>query len=176
MALKRINKVCPPPLKNAPTTPYRGSLRPADTICRPLDAYTSTRNCSIHFFLFQQRFGRPTARKHPSPISSQSQNLVLILLFSAGRFTVRRRRVLPLYHLPYRLPLQTPQSSFHHQDLSPQHQRQRIHLSRYPERSVVTSVDHLERYCFHLFISILTPCLTSWLSPCCVSYFSKPFS
>lgn len=53
-----------------------------------------------------------------------------------------------------RLPIQTPQGLIHNQDLPPKHQRQRIHLSRYPEGPMVSCIDYIERCVFeatHIF-------------------------
>jgi hypothetical protein len=66
--------------------------------------------------------------------------------FRLGRFTVCGWRFLPFDHLPYGLPLQATESQLHDEDLPPQHQRQRVHLSGYPQGPMVASADHIERW------------------------------
>ena len=64
--------------------------------------------------------------------------------FCVGRLTLRWRRVLPLDHFPHRLPLQAAQGQLHDEDLPPEHQRERLDLSRHFERPVVASAHDLE--------------------------------
>lgn len=61
------------------------------------------------------------------------------------RLSLRRRSLLPLHQLPYRLPLQATQSQLHDQDLPPEHQLEREHLPGHLEGPVVTGTDHIER-------------------------------
>ena len=62
-----------------------------------------------------------------------------------GGLTLRGRRVLPLHHLPDRLPVQAPQGLVHDQDLPPEHQRERVNLLGHLEGSVESGIDHFER-------------------------------
>jgi hypothetical protein len=64
----------------------------------------------------------------------------------AGRLAIRRRRVLPLHHLPDGLPVQAAQGQLHNEDLPPQHQRERLDLPRHSPGPVVACLDHLEGY------------------------------
>ena len=66
-------------------------------------------------------------------------------IVAVGRLAVRRRRVLPLHHVPDRLPLQAAQGQLHDQDLPPEHQRERLDLSRHLEGPVESSIDYLDR-------------------------------
>lgn len=62
------------------------------------------------------------------------------------RVPLLRRCLLPCHPLPDRLPLQASQGQLHHSHLSPQHQLQRQHLLRYPQRSMESRPHHLQRY------------------------------
>jgi hypothetical protein len=77
------------------------------------------------------------------PILLSDCRLKIHIGSSEGRFTLRRRRLLPLHHVSYRLPIQTSQSQLHDQDLPPKHQCQRIYLPRYFAGPVVTRIDYL---------------------------------
>jgi hypothetical protein len=64
---------------------------------------------------------------------------------NTGRLTLRWRRLLPLHHLPDRLPFQAAQGQFHNEDLPPEHQREWIDLLGHLKGPVVACIDHLER-------------------------------
>lgn len=85
---------------------------------------------------------------HPPLIGTLTR--VTLLPRSLGRLTIRGRRVLPIDHVPHRLPLQATQGQLHNEDLPPQHQRERLDLSRYPEGSMEPSTDDFERCVFRL--------------------------
>lgn len=70
----------------------------------------------------------------------------------SSRLALRRRCVLFVDPLPHRLPLQAPQDRLHHQNLPPQHQRQRQHLLGHPKRSVVPSAHHIQGALVHLLV------------------------
>ena len=85
---------------------------------------------------------------------------------SSGRFAICRRRVLPLYHLPHRLPIQAAEGQLHDEDLPPEHQRERLDLSGYLEGSVESGVDDLEGCVLALFLSsLLCDSFLVFLSP-----------
>ena len=63
---------------------------------------------------------------------------------TSGRFAVCRRRVLPLYHLPHRLPVQAAEGQLHDEDLPPEHQRERVDLSGHLAGPVEPCADDLQ--------------------------------
>ena len=78
-----------------------------------------------------------------------------------GRITIRRRCLLPSHTFPHGLPIQATKSQLHDPHLSPKHQFEWEHLSRYSARPVEPCADDFKRYAilflgswgvFYLFI------------------------
>ena len=72
------------------------------------------------------------------------------------RLSIHWRSVFPEHPLPDWLPVQTAQNQLRHQDLPPQHQQQRRHLSRHPQGPVVTSTHYIKRYKQQLILVLLS--------------------
>ena len=114
-------------------------------------------NAENGFKTYQQRTARPWQR--PSrPVFCWTSWRGHVPLAShhhgSSRQSVSGRGLLPHHPLPHRLPLQAPQGRLHHQDLPPQHQLQRVHLSRYPEVSMVSSTYYLQSSPLHLLTAL----------------------
>ena len=90
------------------------------------------RECALRLHL-------PHAHRMGSVLAARMASLTLLISLMP-RFLA----ICSQHPVPDRLPLQAAQGELHHKVLPPQHQLERLHLSRHPERPVESGIDRVE--------------------------------